>query len=136
MAYTPDTMLGATVLKAAGLVAADTNHSAVLVGHGPFAIRAAWTANEIASNDELYIVVVEANTLAATTTWTQIGVLLVTGATEVIGGVADGAATGAVKQGFINPYDYQIRLATYVNGALASGFNYSADLFPIENLAY
>jgi hypothetical protein len=136
MPYTPEAMIGGIALKAAGLVAADTNHDAVRVGHGPFCIRAAWTAAEIASNTELYIVVVEANTLAATDTWTQIGVLLVAGATEVIGGIADAAASGAVKGGFVNPYDNQIRLRTYVNGDIATGFNFSADAFPIENLAY
>lgn len=136
MPYTPESMNGAISLKAAGLIAADTAHTEVEVGHGPFCVRAEWTANEIASNDELYIVVVEANTLAAPTTWTQIGVLLVTGATEVIGGIADGAAAGSVKQGFNNPYDDKIRLKTFVNGSLATGFNFFADLYPIENLAY
>lgn len=136
MAYTPDTMIGGTELKAAGLIAADTSHSAVLAGHGPLAVYLAWTAAEIVSNDELYIVTIEANTLAATSTWEQIGVVVVAGATEVMGGIADSAAAGAVKQGFINPRDYQIRLRTYVNGTIATGFNFSAALFPVENLAY
>lgn len=56
MAYTPDSMNGGIELKAAGLVAADANHSAVLAGHGSFCVYLAWTAAEIASNDELYIV--------------------------------------------------------------------------------
>lgn len=136
MSYTPADMNGAIELKAAGLVAADTAHSAVLVGRGPFAVRLAWTAAEIATGDEFYSVVVEANTLDVPGTWIQIGVLLVAGASAVIGGAAATAATGAVKQGFINPNDYQIRLRTWVNGTIATGINYSADLYPIENLAY
>lgn len=136
MAYTPDTMPGAIPLKAAALIAADTDHLEVTVGHGPFCVRAAWTAAEIVSNDELYVCKVFANTLAAPTTWTEIGTLFVLGATEVTGGAGDAAATGAIKAGFMNPYDYEVRLSTFVNGTIATGLNFSADLYPIENLAY
>jgi hypothetical protein len=136
MAYTPDTMAGAIPLKAAGLIAATTAHLEVVQGHGPFCVRAALTACEIASNDEFYKVVVEANTLAAPTTWTEIGVLGVFGATEVMATSGDSSATAAVKAGFMNPYDYEVRLKTYVSGTIATGINFAADLFPIENLAY
>lgn len=136
MAWTPEAPMGGTELKAAGLVAADTNHTAVRVGHGPLGVYLAWTAAEIASNDELYIVVLEANTLAETSTWTQIGVVGAFGATEVIGGIADTATSGALKSGFVNPYDYQVRISTYVNGTIATGLNFSASLIPIEALGY
>lgn len=128
--------LGAISLKAAGLVAADTNHTAVTPNTAAFAVRFAWTACEIASNDELYVVVVEANTAAATTTWTRLGTLFVGGATEVTGGSGDTATSGEYTQGFYNPYGYQVRISTYVNGTIATGINFSADLFPIETLQY
>lgn len=127
---------GAVSLKAAGLVAADTNHTGVMVRSAAFAIRFAWTAAEIASNDELYIVKVEANTASATSTWTEIGTLFVGGATEVIGGVADTSTSGEVTQAFYNRYGYQVRISTYVNGAIATGINFSADLFPLQTLQY
>lgn len=127
---------GAISLKAAGLVAADTNHTGVMVRTAEFAVRMAWTACEIASNDEFYLVQVEANTAAATSTWTKIGVLFAGGAAAVIGGATATTATGEVTQGFRNPYGYQVRISTYVNGAIATGINYSADLFPIEALSY
>jgi hypothetical protein len=128
-------MIGGTELKAAGLVAADTNHTAVEVGTCAFAVRMAWTACEVASSDELYHVIVEANTEAATSTWTKIGHLACLGAAAVTGGVTATAATGEIKAAFYNPYDYQIRLATYVNGTIATGINFSAKMFPVENLS-
>lgn len=128
-------MIGGIELKAAGLVAADTNHTAVEVGTCAFAVRLAWTACEVASNDELYHILVEANTEAATTTWTRIGHLACLGASQVTGGVTATAATGEIVAGFYNPNNYQIRLSTYVNGTIATGINFSAKMFPIENLS-
>ena len=127
---------GAISLKAAGLVAADTNHTAVMTRASAFAIRFAWTACETASTDELYVVVVEANTAAATSTYTRIGTLFVGGHTNVIGGAGTTAATGEYMQAFYNPYGYQVRISTYVNGTIATGINFSADLFPIQTLQY
>lgn len=136
MPWTPVEPMGGLTLKAAGLIAADNNASGVLLGHADFAAYLAWTAAEIASNDELYVVVLEANTRADTSTWTQIGVLGVFGATEVIGGITDTANSGAVKQAFHNPYDYQLRVSTYVNGTIATGFNFSVKAFPLEALSH
>lgn len=128
--------IGGTELKAAGLVAADTNHTAIDFGAGVFAIRFAWTAAEVASGDEFYMVKVQANTRAATTTWTEIGTIFVGGDSTTQGGLTDIAASGEVTQGFTNPYGHQIRLATYVNGAIATGLNFSAKAFPIQVLGY
>lgn len=127
-------MIGGIELKAAGLIAASANQTAVEVGKCAFTIRLAWTAAEIASNDELYLIFVEANTEAATTTWTRLGIVAALGATEVLATSGDSAATGEIIASFRNPYDYQIRLATYVSGAIATGLNYSAKLFPQNNV--
>lgn len=136
MAYTPLSMPGAIALKAAGLVAASAAGTALRVGHGAFDAYLAWTACETDTGNELYVVTLEANSLAATGTWTQIGVLFVGGHNSANGGLGTTAATGAVKQGFINPYDYQIRHHTYVAGTVATGFNFNIDIHPLENLKY
>lgn len=128
--------LGAQTMKAAALVAADADHTAIEVGTASFAIRMPWTACEIASNDELYVVKLKANTRAADTTWVEIGTIFVGGATEVTGGSGDTAATGEVWAGFRNPYDYQVRASTYVNGTIATGINFGLELYPIEALGY
>ena len=128
------TLMGGTVLKAAGLVAATAGHTAVTLGHGKFTIQLDWTACEIASNDELYIITVEANTLAATSTWTKIGDLLTIGATEVVASSGDGLAAGSVRASFENTKNYQIRIKTWVSGTVATGINYAASAFPADAL--
>lgn len=132
----PASMIGGTALKAAGLVAADTAETGVVLGHGMFCVYGAWTAAEILSNDEFYMVTVEANTRLAPTVWTNIGYLFAVGALEVEGGEGDAPATGSVKAGFFNPYDYQVRVKCWVNGTIATGLNYLATAFPIQNLAH
>jgi hypothetical protein len=129
-------LLGGTELKAAGLIAADTAHTAISMGHSVFTVQMDWTACEIVSNDELYIVTVEANTEAATTTWTNIGYLAVLGALEVNAGEGDAPATGSLRGAFFNPYNHQVRLKTWVNGTIATGINFSAKAYPIESLSY
>lgn len=131
---TPDTLMGGTALKAAGLIAATTAHTGIDMGHGWVCIQLAWTAAEIASNDELYIIKVEANTKAATTTWTEIGHLATLGATEVTASTGDATATGTIRAAFFNSKDYQIRLKTWASGTIATGINFSADAHPIHSL--
>lgn len=129
-------LLGGTELKAAGLIAADTGHTAIAMGHSVFAVQMDWTACEIATGDEFYMVTVEANTESATSTWTNIGVLAVLGATAVVGGEGDAPATGSARGAFFNPYNHQVRLKTWVNGTIATGINFSAKAYPIESLSY
>jgi hypothetical protein len=129
-------LLGGTELKAAGLIAADTGHAAIAMGHSVFAVQMDWTACEIATGDEFYMVTVEANTEAATSTWTNIGVLAVLGATALVGGEGDAPATGNVRAAFFNPYNHQVRLKTWVTGTIATGINFSAKAYPLESLSY
>jgi hypothetical protein len=131
---TPVAPIGGVALKAAGLVAATTAETAVLLDGGAFAVQIDWTAAEIASADELYIITVEANTRAATTTWTEIGGFRALGATAKTASSGDANATGSIRQGFYNPKDYQVRIKTWVSGTIATGLNFSAKAFPIKDL--
>lgn len=123
-------------LKASGLIAADTNSTGVTVGRGLYLCKIAWTAAEIVDNDELYNIVLEANTVAVTGTWDRLGGGFLAGPTEVIGGAGDIAASGEIVFGVFNPYDYQMRVATYVNGTIATGMNFSVTLYPVNQAAF
>lgn len=136
MAYVPISMPGALSLKAAGLVAASAFGTALRVGHGTFEAILTWTACETDTGNELYVVILEANSLAAPTVWNQIGALFVGGHTGADAGLGTTAATGAIKQAFLNPYDYQIRYHIYVAGTVATGFNFAIDVHPSEVLKY
>jgi hypothetical protein len=136
MAYTlatwsPDGKLGAVSLKAAALITADGTSTAVETGKGKFRIVLTTTAVEAASNDELYVVEIEANTRAATSTWYAIGTVAVLGAAEVTGRESDNADAGVYEVIIDNPYDYQLRERHYVNGTIATGCNYSVDADPL-----
>lgn len=130
--------IGGIAMKAAGLVAADTAHTELAVGHSQFMIQMDWTACEIATGDELYNIAVEAED--ASGTWTRIGVLNVLGASAMVGDEGDAPATGSVRGIFANPYykstSSKVRLKTWVKGTIATGINYSASLFPLENAKY
>lgn len=133
VAQTPTALMGGVALKAAGLVAATTAETAILAGHGWMTVQMDWTAAEIASNDEYYLITIEANTLAATTTWTRIGILEFLGAVEkTIEG--DATATGTTRASFFNSKNYQIRVKTWVAGTIATGINFSAKAYPIDSL--
>lgn len=130
-------MNGAIPLKAAGLVAASAAHTSVVVGHAAFCIELDWTACEIDTGNEHYHITVEVED--ASGTWTQVGVLADIGATASVASEGDAPATGNIKAGFRNPFKGQgshVRLHTWVSGTVATGINFSANLFPIDNLNY
>jgi len=126
--------LGALSLKAAGLVDESDTETAVEVGKGTFRAVTSITAIEVASNNELYISVIEANTRSATSTWYEIGTLFARGANEVTGRTADDSAD-AEEIVLDNPYDYQVRVHTYVVGSISTGINYTVDAYPLHNRA-
>lgn len=126
-----DDLHSGTTLKAAGLVAADTNETGVFIGRGWFIVRIATTAVEIASNDELFNIYLEANTIAADTTWDQLGGNVVLGATEVTGGQPDSTDAGTYDICVFNPHDHQVRIVTKVNGTIASGINFTATAYSL-----
>lgn len=112
--------LGGQVSKAAGAITASAAHTALEFAKCKFVAEIDWTACDVSSADELYIVTIEANTHAATTTWTVIGYLLAIGATASVASSGDATATGQVRAAFDNPYDYQVRAHSYLAGTTPS----------------
>ena len=129
----PLTMIGGVPLRAAGLIAASAAETGVQIRSTQFTVYAAWTACEIDTGNEIYMVTVEGQNAAGT--WVNLGVLMVLGATAAIG-EGDAPATGSVKASFNNPYGGLVRIHTWVKGTIATGLNFSASAFPIANLAY
>ncbi len=127
--------LGAIAAKAAGLVAASAGHTAVTLEAGNFCAQIDWTACEIATGDENYVIVVEANTIAAPTVWNYLGVVAVLGAATPCG-MDTAPATGSMKAAFNNPYNYQVRMHTFVVGTVATGINFTGSFLPAQALAY
>lgn len=131
--YSMKTYDHATLLKAAGLVAASAAGSVILdLGDGLMVgdLIIDISALEIASNDEIYTISLEGSSVAAMTS------LSVTLAEKQFGNVPAPAdadtATGRHVIPFRNElngtlYRY-VRLHTVVVGAIATGINYSAFL--------
>lgn len=132
--YTLDAEL---IMKDAGLVAADAaatvSGSAKTLNVGEAAFKGVLvvdvTAIEIASNDELYRIIVQGSTTSNFAA-TEILAHLALGATEVRPGGAIDSATGRYELFFTNyqddvTYPY-IRVYTDVSGTIATGINYSA----------
>lgn len=124
---------GGVSLKAAGLIAADTASTGAFLGRGWHLARIAWTACEIATGDELYNVQFQADTKAAEGTYgTDLVNVSFGGSAVPLGGAAATAATGEQWVGFFNPNDNQVRVNTWVNGTIATGFNFTVDAYPIN----
>jgi hypothetical protein len=121
-------------IRAAGLVAADGADAAVFVGRGWFVADLNWTACEIATGDEYYNVQFQYNTVAAASTWLD-GINIAFGNAALLGGAAATAAAGKMTFAIWNPYDNQVRTNTWVTGTIATGFNYSVDFYPVQQMA-
>lgn len=132
--YTLDAEL---IMKDAGLVAADAaatvGGSAKTLNVGEAAFKGVLvvdvTAIEIASNDELYRIIVQGSTTSNFAA-TEILAHLALGATEVRPGGAIDSTPGRYELWFNNcqdevTYPY-IRVFTDVSGTIATGINYSA----------
>lgn len=128
--WSPDGKLGAVALKAAGLIAASATETAVEVGKGKFRAVSTITAIETASGDEQYIALIEANTRGATSTWYEIATLFARGASAATGRSAADVAD-AEEVIVDNPYDYQVRVRTYVVGSVSTGINYTVDAYTL-----
>lgn len=129
--WSPDGKLGAVALKSAGLVAADGTETAVELGKGMYRIVVTTTACEVDSNNELYVSVIEANTRNATSTWYELGVVLLAGALEATGRDTDSSASETYETIIDNPYDYQLRVRHYVNGTVATGCNIAVNAYAL-----
>lgn len=125
-------------MKDAGLVAADAaaqvdgSNKILAVGDATFkgVLVVDVSAIEIASNDEVYRICVQGSSSATFASDVQNLAVLPLGATEVNPGGAIDSVTGRYELWFSNQqagvtYPY-IRVYTDVNGAIATGINYSA----------
>lgn len=135
--YAYDTEL---TMKDAGLVAADAaatvggNAKILTVGDAVFkgVCVIDVTAIEIASNDELYRIIVQGSTSSSFASDIQNLAELTLGATEVRPGGAIDSATGRYELPFINEQDGvtypYLRVYTDVAGTIATGINYTAQI--------
>lgn len=125
-------------MKDAGLVAADAaatvDSAAKILSVGDATFKGVLvvdvTAIEIASNDELYRIIVQGSSSSSFASDIQNLAELTLGATEVRPGGAIDSATGRYELPFVNQqngvtYPY-LRVYTDVNGTIATGINYSA----------
>ena len=126
--WSPDGKLGAVALKAASAVTSDTTETAVEVGKGKFRLVIAITAIDVDTADDLYMVLFEANSRNATTTWSRITPKMAFGHSTATG---DSSSDGTDTYEMIvdNPYDYQVRVKTIVVGTVSTGINYTADAY-------
>lgn len=126
--WSPDGRLEGIALRAAGATDVNEDGTAVIVGKGTYNIVTTITALEVASNDEMYIVKIQANTKSDTSTWYDIGIVFAGGAKEITGEAADDVADEHV-QPVTNPYDYQIRTHMTLSGSVATGINFTCTAY-------
>lgn len=125
----PFRTMGSKALQASTTITSSTATTAVFCGKGLFAIEIDVTALSLggAAFDTVNFLI-QANTLAATTTWQEIGMLVVGDATGL--GAALGVDTYMI---FVNNCsDNQIRIYAYVNGSTVS-VTYAAEITPVRS---
>lgn len=130
--YSMLTFDAATVLKAAGLIAASTDGAILDLGEGLFDgfLVLDVSAIEVASGDEIYTVSVEGSSVAA---MTSLSVCL---AKKVLGNLVVPMDNPTGIGRFVVPFRNEengvlkryIRLSTLVAGTVATGINFSAFL--------
>jgi hypothetical protein len=117
-----------TTLKSSGAVTSSgTAETAVNVGKADFDVEVVVSAATTGTGNDMFLIVVEENTLAATTTWTECGNLCLGDA----GGTGRSAAitTGSFPVGVARSGDNQVRIKTYLVGSAAS-VTFSATAYP------
>lgn len=130
-AQNPKWAIGGTSLIDASVtpVASTANGTSYTVGKGMFLVKVVVTSIEIASNTEKFGIIIQANTVAASSTWTEIGMLFLGPAEVNATGVDDVADTywfAVYNQG-----DYQMRVRTVVGGDVGEGIYYTCDIYPL-----
>lgn len=130
--YSMLTFDAATVLKAAGLIAASADGAILDLGEGLFDgfLVLDVSAIEVASGDEIYTVSVEGSSVAA---MTSLSVCL---AKKVLGNIVVPMDSPTGIGRFVVPFRNEengvlkryIRLSTLVAGTIATGINFSAFL--------
>jgi len=128
--WSPDGKLGGVALKASGAVTSDTTETAVEVGKGKYRILIAITAIDVDTADDMYNIVLEANTRGATSTWYRLTPKLCFGHATATG---DASSDGADEYEIIvdNIYDYQMRVSTIVVGTVTTGITFSVTAYSL-----
>ena len=126
--------IGGITLHAAGAIVATTADTAVFVDKCSFMCETDWSACDVTSSDEFYLLTIEANTLAAPTTWNVIAqpLCLSVGAHNASAGDATG--TGQMRIGVDNPYNNQIRTKIWIVGTTPS-INFVTKIYPLKDLS-
>jgi hypothetical protein len=121
-----------TALASAVAVSSDAVvGSAVETGKGLFAIEFTVASYVAGTGFDTLVIIVQANTRAATTTWVEIGNLVLGDATGR--GTELLAVTSAIVP-VLNNADYQIRVYAYINGSTVSA-TVTATVYPFETRA-
>ncbi len=128
--WSPDCKLGAVALKATGAEATSTTSTAVELGKGKFRIVLTWIACEVDSSNEFYNICLEANTRDATSTYYKIASLGCYGDSSRTADT-DTPAAGTYEMIVDNPYDYQVRVRSYIAGTFGTGMDYTVDAYPL-----
>jgi hypothetical protein len=134
--WSPDGKIGGTTLKAsAALTNATTKNveTAVELGKGKYRIVTDITAMTLAGANDFYLMVLEANTRDATSTYYEIGTLFAGGAKELTGRSANDSV-GKLEIIVDNPYDNQVRVVTYIV-ASAGSVTASVKAYPLTRKA-
>lgn len=128
--WSPEGKLGAVTLEASAAHATnDAVGTAVFIGKGKKRIVTDATVVKVSGNNEMYLITLEANTIAATTTYKTIATLFAGGDTSVTGRDTDDVLD---SQEIIidNPYDYQVRVRSNMVGSSPS-ITYSVNAYPL-----
>jgi len=117
---------GESLASAVSVNTDGTVGSAVETGRGSFDIDFTVSGYSGGTGFDSILIVVQSNSQAAATTWTEIG--------NVVIGDADGRGTSLTSLtnaivGVTNQSDYQIRLYAYVNGS-ATAATVTAKIYP------
>jgi len=125
---TPYKGMGAKALQASTTITTSTATTAVFVGKGRLDIEIDVTAFSKGTGFDTVNFLVQANTSSASTTWVEIGQLVI--------GDATGLGSAFDVDNYVisvnNLQDNQIRIYAYVNGSAAS-VTYSANAYPLRD---
>ena len=105
-------------LKASTTETASTTTAGVIIGKGNYEIEIIISAIDVASGDEYYGLLIEANTQNTTGTWYTLAANRFGHSTVNSTGVSDSAFTYKLR--VENPHDHQMRVRSVIGGTSAS----------------
>lgn len=124
--------LEGVALKSAGAITSTTNETAVTLGKGRYRLYVNITAIDDDAADDLYHILIQANTESATSTWYELTPKMCFGNSTATGdSTSDSTDTFDIIVD--NPYDHQMRVRTIVKGTVTTGINYTVDAYQVLN---